>query len=230
MAERYWDEGEAPKAFLRAEARRWAAQIDAWTVDTSNAALNVLFEKKDAEGHRLANELLGTATFTGANWNACVGLCIACGKEGVTAATEGLAKAVEKGLGRHDDADRGRVIRAYALVAGNEAIPTLEAWLANVVDVRRSCEQAAILGALLLVDGESPERAQAALALLDEMLGADLGAMELGALHALTAGLVDARVPGAKARVARVLARGKADEQAKRSVLTELESYLGKLG
>ena len=229
VAERYWDEGEAPKAFLRAEAKRWAGQIDAWSVDTSNAAINILFEKHDAEGLRLANELLQTATFSGANWNACVGLCIACGKQHLTAATEGLRKAVEKGLGRHDDADRGRVIRAYALAAGKSAVPTLEAWLANVSDVRKSCEQASLLGALLLVDGENPRRAEAALSLVDEMLEGSLGSMELGALHALAAGLVDAKVPGAKPRFARVLERGKADKWTKKSVLKELEGFLEKL-
>ena len=158
-----------------------------------------------------------------------MGLCIACGKEHVAATAEGLKTAVEKGLGRHDDGDRGRVLRAYALAAGKDAVPVLEAWLANVTDVRKSCEEACLLGALLLVDGESPARAQAALSLADEMLEGTLGAMEVGALHALAAGLVDAKVPGARVRFARVLERGKADKWTKKSVLKELESFVEKL-
>ena len=229
VAEAYWDESEAPKAFLRAEAKRWAQQIDAWTVDTSNAAINVLFEKNDAAGHEIANDLLRTATFSDANWNACVGLCIACGKLGVATTAPGLARAVAEGLGRHDDADRGRVLRAYALAAGKAAIPSLEGWLASADVEGKSCERAALLGALLVVDGENPARVRAALGQLDEMLGREVGAMEVGAAHALAQGLVDAKIPGAKERVARIVKLAKAAEGVKKSVLKELDGFLAQL-
>ena len=214
VAKKLLSQGEAPRQFLIDEARRFVAQIDEWETDTTVGALSYLIEADVPQGYELAGEMLENASFNGANWQTCIKYATRCGNPKGRAIAPALLRAVDAGLGRHDDADRAEVIRAYAGAAGADALPELEKRLHNIEDVRSECERAALLAGLVLL--EPGDRWQLDChATLDKLLADGLGSMELGAAMSLLKALHAARMPGFKTVAATILARAQRDEDAK---------------
>jgi hypothetical protein len=225
LAKHQWDQGEAPRAFLRQEAARYAAQFSGWQADTYPTALRLLLEKQDPAAMELFNAMFAGASFSGANWRLALGLAELCRKHRVAGASAGLWAAVNKHLGRHDDGDRGEVIRAYAACAPDpaEATQRLQQLLADHSDSRKACQDASILAGLVDLSPQTfAEPARQALRALLEKKGS--GAMEFGAGVSLLRAARDAKL-GGFGELARAL-RESADKYAKKELLAWLTAQL----
>lgn len=209
---------DAALAFLRAEARRFAAQIDAWESDTAITAIAGLLRRKDPTAAELFNHMFQKANFSGANWSTLITFVdLQLGEIRDAAVIPGLRAALERDLGRHDDGDRGLVARAFGRIAGKAAVPVLEKLDAGIEDVRKQCERAAIVAGLVEAGGETyADRAAAA---LDALLAGNPSAMENGAAISLLRAIDERKLTGFADRAARVLNAAKKDEYSKASLV-----------
>jgi hypothetical protein len=108
-------------------ARAWLREVDDWIRMAPGEPLIQLLSRDTLETHELIAQLLGRANYSAANFDVCVRAAEAAGELKSKRAIPGLQRAVEQRLGRIDDGGRAKVIRAYAIVAGAEALPTLRA-------------------------------------------------------------------------------------------------------
>jgi len=220
VAGHYLDDSDDPREFLRVESRRWAAQIDEWQRDTASNAFAILFEKRDPVAVEIANQILLEAEFSGANWNTCIFLAVQAGEFGIAEMKTGLQRAVERELGRTDDGDRGRVVRAFARVAGAEAAAYLaeryreqeEKWQAETrtedwLYGYYHDDICAFLGGLLPLDPECEEWVEKAREILARYCRDDLSKSRLGALLSLLTGVVEGGLRGFGEDLARLRQR-----------------------
>ncbi|MEO8799290.1 MAG: hypothetical protein ABI551_15475 [Polyangiaceae bacterium] len=216
---------DAPKntgalAFLRVEAKRFVDQISEWQTDTALTAFPFLLRRNDPEGVALFNRTFEEASFSGANWTLLLTLVNLAFKELKNlACAPGLVAAVTKKLGRPDDGDRPLVVRAYASLAGKKGVVAIERWIAANTEVRKDCENGALVAGLIEAGGAAyADRAHGALAEL--LLKPD--SMRFGTAIGLLRAVHEKRVSGFGAAAANVLAAAKKDKHAKKPLVAWL--------
>ncbi|MDX9719219.1 MAG: hypothetical protein RBU37_00625 [Myxococcota bacterium] len=219
--------GDSAQRFLHTEAERFARQFSEWQTDTYPRALFALLERGDAEGMALFNETMAAASFSGANWTLAMRLVERCGELKLQGVDDGLWAALSKGLGRHDDGDRAKIVVAYARCASDriEAQKRLEARLASFDGSRKACERAALVAGLCVLEAEGcVEKARAALSAL---LEGRMGSMELGAAVSLLHQLDEQKLSAFEDLGRFVWERAKGERHTKAKHLQWLGSWLG---
>ncbi len=185
VADELWEHGETPRAFIRDEARRFAARFSEWKTDTFSKALFILLHRHDPQGIELFVQCFKLAQFSGANWVLSMELVELCRNLRLQGTEPGLWAAIEKNLGRHDDADRARVVRAFAVCSADpdQARQQLVQRLGRHDETRKPCEDAALIAGLMEIDPETwaPEASR----ILRLMLDSRVGSMEFGAAVSL---------------------------------------------
>lgn len=115
-------EDKAALAWLVAEARPWAEQIEKWDVPVSPAFEQVLLRHPLAESFALIERVLSAKQFHGGNWRICVATAIAVGeldgKLVPPTVVEALRKALDRGLGREDNGERAAIAKALERLGG----------------------------------------------------------------------------------------------------------------
>ncbi|PJB34043.1 MAG: hypothetical protein CO108_29455 [Deltaproteobacteria bacterium CG_4_9_14_3_um_filter_63_12] len=228
VANRFFDQGEAPRDFLVEEAQRFAARFAQYNVDTSLFPLWTLVERGDSRGGEIASNLLSGTSFSGPNWRTALALVGKCGEVKLQSAAPGLYSALRSRLGRHDDGDRATVIRAYAACepVQGAAARILSSDLADKHVVGSECERAAHLAALLDLEPENEKWSEQAKACVGRLIE-NMGSSEFGSSTSLLQSMVDNKVPGIEAMGQAVLAYGKTDSYSKSSLLAWLTATFG---
>lgn len=212
----------AAQAFLVAEAERYVEQFSSWGVDTSYAALLYLIRNKHPQGHRVFNDLMAQARFSGANWKQALHIVEDVVRHEITAAAPGVLSAIRSGLGRHDDGDRAKLFAHYAALAGAGAVAVLSPMLDEIEDVRAECERAAILAGLMVA---APDAwADQARACIDTLVQGTMRSMQFGAAASLLRAIHGTGTPGFDEMAAVVKQRGERDKYAKTGLLDWMES------
>ncbi len=120
---------------LATGARAWLREMDDWIRMASDEPLIQLMKRDTLETHEVLAQLLGSASFSAANWDMCVRAAVAAGALESQLALPGLERAVARRLGRIDDGGRASVVQAYAAAAGEGGLAFLrEQMEARVAD------------------------------------------------------------------------------------------------
>lgn len=196
LATPYIHQSEVAMNFLKQEAARYAKQMDEWKTDTFNFADRILTEIGDEEQIKSLNARLCKNHFSGANWDESLRIVQHFLKSPSPLMVEGLKTAVEQELGRHDDANRATVVRAYAKCIGTKGRRTILHWLENTQDVRVECEKAALIAGLIEIDVGTDEiqvTLREAQKVLQQLIDDD---MQLGAAISLLQTIHDHKITG----------------------------------
>lgn len=114
-------------------ARAWLREMDDWIRMASDEPLIQLMKRDTLETHEVLAQLLGSASFSAANWDMCVRAAVAAGELKSKRALPGLERAVARRLGRIDDGGRASVVQAYASAAGDDGVDFLRAQMESRV-------------------------------------------------------------------------------------------------
>lgn len=222
-AQRLLDRGATeagPLAFLRAEATRWAKQIDAFQVDTAMTAFTFLLRRRDATAFALFNEMYVHASYSGANWTSLLALVqIALEEVPDKGLLPGLRAAAKNGLGRYDDGDSALVWRTLA--ACGESAAKIEALGKGGDSVRVDCARASVVAGLLQAEGT--KHAKAAKEVLAKLV-AKSGSMENGAAISMLQAAHAKGVKGFDPALQKLRANAKRDKYTKKSLAAWLEA------
>ncbi|MFO0561856.1 MAG: hypothetical protein U0269_27840 [Polyangiales bacterium] len=219
-------EDEGGLEFIRGRIRAWSAAIDqreSSDAGASRDSLPFLLRRRDAAAISALNDALERASFSGANWWVLMDLVKKVLAEARWPELQpGMKRAVEKGLGRHDDGDRATVLRAYAACGASEE--ALREASAMHKDVRGECERAAVAAGVieLAPSKRAVTEARAAIEALFDKRGG-LGSMEFGAAASLVRAMVERGAKGTDELVERVRDAGHKCKWAEKSLLEWLD-------
>jgi hypothetical protein len=195
VADHFYDDPKS-EAFLLRELNDFLGEIGNWERSTMSFAFFALVAREHPDAIEAANAVLERGPMNGASWQTLLALVELAESGEHTALVPGLQALVARDFGRHDDGTRGRVVRTWARMGGADTVPTLEAMLGDIRDVRRTCEEAELLAGLLTAQADHPGAVERAANCVDELLDKG-GSMELGAAAVLIGAMQDAGVAGA---------------------------------
>lgn len=149
------------RAFLFAEAQRFAQQFSSTQVDTAAAALYFILEHEHPDRAAIFNPMMKTARFNEHNRETALGLATQSGARRDRDVAPGILYALDNQLGHHRDGERTQLIRAYAQCAGTDAISVLQSRLSPQATQAaqtsaHAAEQAALLAGVVEADPASP--------------------------------------------------------------------------
>jgi hypothetical protein len=119
---------------LAAIAEKTLGELESWEPKAPKEAVYALLSRDAPEAEAVVVELLEKASYSGANAAMCLAAVETAERIRSKRAVPGLARAIEKDLGRIDDGGRERVVRALVACAGPEAAPILERAIAARVE------------------------------------------------------------------------------------------------
>lgn len=224
LIEAHSDEGGL--AFLREQAKRYAAKADTWDPDSTAGALVFLLRRRDP----VAIEALDEATAKELGPQSYVFPIVKCAEALISHGRdprllEAMRRLCRRIFGEHDNGETVTLFRAFGACGASDA--ELEAEIEESGDYRVECLRCAVAAGM--IEREPNAHAErAAIEAIDGALalGAKASKHEIGACAALAKTMIEHDLPRALATAKRVLERGRKRKGSDELLLAWLEDAI----